>query len=261
MLAATGNGTRYFSSGMLRFSSARYFATLNIGNMNAKGPGPAAVRNEVIGTFLATKSPHLMFFQEFTKLGPLTKKWEPYQLKPSYRYFGDSQASILYDSEVLELHPLSMDSMDILDEGNDLVTSRLAICVLEDKVDKIKFIAGSWHGQHKTEEAFKIESLKELNEILGNIQKAEGIDNLILSGDFNLPVEKAEKVVPGQFQIHKYKGIIRVDKNVIDFFITSKKFPLKELTAFEVETVGIEGILDHDISTGVANLTIEKKDD
>lgn len=261
MLKLQNFGKRFLGSGQLTFKSQRWFSAINVGTLNTSGPeeSPARVRNTYIGNILKTKSPHLMFFQEFTKLGPVTKKWEKYELKPSYRYIGDSESSMLYDSDVLEFKSLNADSIELLD-NNDEIFSRLSIGLFKDIKDGIWFIGASWHGPHKVKKQYKLELLKNLLEIVSKIKDIEKVKYVILSGDFNIPIEKAKEVVPKGFKMFGYESEVREGKDIIDFCITSENFPMTEYLSEEVPEEFLKAF-DHGLGTGVANFGTSNTED
>lgn len=198
-------------------------------------------------------------FSGIHKTGSGDKKWEEYELKPSYRYTGDSESSMLYDSDVLEFKSLNADSIELLD-NNDAIFSRLSIGLFKDIKDGIWFVGASWHGPHKAKKQYKLELLKNLLEILSKIKDMEKVEYVILSGDFNIPIEKAKEVVPKGFKMFGYQSEVREGKDIIDFCITSENFPMTEYQSEEVPEEFLNAF-DHGLGTGVANLGTSNTED
>lgn len=243
----------------------------NTGRPN-KGEGQPEKRKEAISGLLNTKSPDIVFFQEFPWVGiERLKKRDDF---PShYEYIGHNHASILYDRNTVNVETMNYKKiLSLLEEMKRInkipeefnPIGRMSMLKIESiTCGKAHFICVSWHGPHKKSEKSRVEELKNL---LGFIA-AVGTKNFIIAGDFNIHFNIAKNEIDKHdgIKIHEFKPLSRRASNPVDYFITSSNLTLSNIAAIDWETLengeGAKKLFDHDpveSSLSLHNLKLEE---
>ena len=224
--------------------------------MNADGEGKADERKEGIKSMVRRIRPKLLLFQEFSWVGITGKSWEDHSLPKHYKYFGNSEAGILYDfRDIVAEEVSSTNLMRILEElqrtpknplpiGFDLLPRMCASTIKTIGVPFWEFICVSWHGPHNgwTTERMKT-YFQYLLEFLRNIKKILK-KPLLIAGDFNVEFKHIEQLIQHPFKKYTYKPSKRREKKLIDYFITTEDLELSKMEF--VDLCAYEDSFNHD---------------
>ena len=226
--------------------------------MNANGAGQSdpVERRQCISNIVKEQKPKILLFQEFTWKGITGKIWENSPLPTHYQYFGNKEASVLYDvSDIVAEELRSTDVRCILDHlqrpSNNAFNSdfdplsRMCACsVSTTGVPFWEFICVSWHGpwngmtldRRKTYFKYLLEFLKN---IMTRFKRP-----LLIAGDFNIDFPDIEAFIKHPFKKYDYTPSKRRQGAVKDYFITSIDMDLNKLRYVNIDNY--ESCLDHD---------------
>lgn len=231
----------------------------NTGRPN-KGEGQPEKQKKAISGLLKTKSPDIVFFQEFpwVGIGRLKKRKD---FPSAYEYIGHNHASILYDRNKVNVETMSYKTvLNLLEEMkrknripiefNPL--ARMSMRKIESILwSEAHFICVSWHGPHKKLKIRRVEELKNLLKFIAAIGTKEKM-SFIIAGDFNIHYNLAKEEIDNHdgIKIHEFKPLSRRASNPVDYFITSSNLTLSNIAAIDWETLengkGAEKLFDHD---------------
>ena len=242
------------------FSTVVSFHEVLIITMNANGKGTADKRREGITYTVMTNKPMLVLFQEFKWIGISSKIWEKHPLPFYYQYFGNTDASLLYDTRHIVAEQLSSTEMRrILEKlqqssNNNLKKpfpmdfdplARMCISsVTTIGVTVSKFICVSWHGPYRRSTVdFRKDYFSYLLEFLRNIV-LKFQSPLLIAGDFNIDFQAIEALIKYPFKACSYRPSARREGAVIDYFITTENLELSNIRFLDIGDH--ESSFDHD---------------
>ena len=228
--------------------------------MNANGKGTADKRREGITYTVTTNKPMLVLFQEFKWIGISGKIWEKHPFPFYYQYFGNTDASLLYDTRHIVAEQLSSTEMRrILEQlqrssNNNLKKpfpmdfdplARMCISsVTTIGVTVSKFICVSWHGPYRRSTVdYRKDYFSYLLEFLRNIM-LKFQSPLLVAGDFNIDFQAIEALIKYPFKACSYRPSARREGSVIDYFITTEYLELTNIRFLDIGDH--ESSFDHD---------------
>ena len=228
--------------------------------MNANGPGTADRLREGISYTVTTNKPMLVLFQEFKWIGISGRIWEKHPLPSYYQYFGNKEASLLYDTRHIVAEQLSSTEMRrILEKlqrssNNNLKKpfpmdfdplARMCISsVTTIGVTISKFICVSWHGPYRRSTVdYRKDYFSYLLEFLRNIM-LKFQSPLLVAGDFNIDFQAVEALIKYPFKACSYRPSARREGSVIDYFITTENLELTNIRFLDIGDH--ESSFDHD---------------
>ena len=240
--------------------------------MNANGTGQSdpVERRQCIANTVKARKPKILLFQEFTWKGITGKIWEDSPLPTHYQYFGNKEASVLYDVRDIVAEELrSTDVRRILDHlqrtSNNAFNSpfptdfdplsRMCACSVSTiGVPFWEFICVSWHGpwngmtldRRKTYFQYLLEFLKN---IMTRFKRP-----LLIGGDFNIDFPDIAAFIKHPFKKYDYTPSKRRQGAVKDYFITSIDMDLNKLRYVNIGNY--ESCLDHDPVTSCLSKVI-----
>lgn len=242
-------------------------AYFNLLIMNVAGPsdgeGSADRRKQTIHDVIEIEHPNLILFQEFGWKGVSGKTWSKFPIHDNYQLSGNTEASLLYDTNVFLISELPATTLQsVLDEmkrkDGKVPTDftplpRMCARIVESKGAPIKkFICVSWHGRYsKRSVSYLIQEFKNTMEFFkGLLLKLKENLPVVIGGDFNINIEKIREFVMSPFRIYEYSPTKRRTGNIIDFFITTTDQILKDVKVLDISEISEakdpQKVLDHD---------------
>ena len=228
--------------------------------MNANGDGKADKRREGLKDIINNVKPKLVLFQEFVWRGISGKIWEKQSLPTHYQYFGNTEASLLYDArDIIAQELSSTDLRKILEELQRTSNNRLktpfptdfdplprtcASLVMTIGVPFWEIICVSWHGpytghsldQRKTYFQYLLEFLRKV--------QIRFKRPLLLAGDFNIDFACIEPLIKNPFKSHSYSASRRRESAVKDYFLTTEDLDLSKIQFVDIGEHQVS--FDHD---------------
>lgn len=247
------------SDGSLSRSAGLKFMIMNTGGKNT-GEKPADRRKQAVFDVIADTKAALVLLQEFSWTGIRSRGWTDFIWPDNLEYVGHKHASIIFDINEVLIEQVSQNTLDgVLRELVRLgriqqgfaPIPRLCVRKVKTKgVPNVKFLCISWHGRHNK---VKYDDLKDefryLMEFIVKLSESEKLP-LVIAGDFNVKLKDVQQFVPSSLVLYNYSPTKRREESVIDFYICSSSFILKNIRALKLESkTGVDDVLslfDHD---------------
>ena len=231
--------------------------------MNVKGAEHTSPweRRKCIANTVKRRKPKLVLFQEFVwKKGIDGIEWEDTPIPKHYQYFGNTEASVLYDDrDIAAIQLNSTELRRILENlqrtSNNAINSpfptdfdplpRMCACTVSTNcVPFWEFICVSWHGpwngwtldRRKIHFQYLIEFLKK---VITRFKRP-----LLIAGDFNIDFPDIEEFIKHPFKKYDYTPSERREGRVKDYFITSIDMNLTKMKYVDIGS--FKDYLDHD---------------
>ena len=207
------------------------------------------------------------------------KTWTETHIPDMYEYAGHTEASIMYNTDVLNVGTPSSDYIDktvrcLQRKSNTrlgktlplnfLPIPRMTIRKVKTKDDSFECIFVSWHGPNSGEwksDLKKIEYFEYFMEFMRVLQEKNNW-SIIIGGDFNIQLAKIKATVTSPFKIHEYRPSKR-RRNLIDYIITTTDLQLVKLRRIDMdkdtEAKNPKAVLNHD--PFIATIRLEKRTD
>ncbi|XP_033741823.1 uncharacterized protein LOC117328400 [Pecten maximus] len=274
-MATPGDVSTSLDEKSLKTTNANPVNKITVITMNVSGPyagdDSARSRRKCISDVVWANNPHILLIQEFRWKGIRRKIWENTPLPDRYTYTGNTEASIIYDTERLCLEePAKLQTIleelkrkrEISEDFSPLARS----CIRVWKTDAFKVLVVSWHGVHsRINNEEKKTQFRDLQVYLKKLSK-EKEAAILLGGDFNINISLIRSLVFENFTLYEYKPSERRSGKVIDYFITSSELDLTDVRYIDLvkrkedeTTKDPHDVLDHDPVSAIVSSSTEEK--